>query len=343
MVLRRFLLLIFPIAMAVPAAAACNGPSLRDRLTETELEQLDAIVAEAPYSDGLFWVARKDGVRLVIAGTLHVPDPRLEPMVKHLQEIVAGVDLVMLESTASEQAQVQAALQANPGMMFITDGPTLPDRLSEDDWEALAQAARARGLPPLLVAKFQPWYLLLSLALPACALPEMTAGGRGLDHRIAELAGAAEVPVRALEDWDTIFELMGERSEEEQLEMLRISVMVPELQEEMFVAMLESYFAQRVAEVRELSRLSARHVPGVDLDAALRLMDRNNEVLLDRRNLIWISSIEAAASGNDDILIAAGAAHLPGTSGILALLASRGWEVSPLRRHERSRSVVDDN
>ena len=52
--------------------------------------------------------------------------------------------------------------------------------------------------------------------------------------------------------------------------------------------------------------------------------------LLDDRNAAWVPVIEAASARAPRLVVAAGAAHLPGEKGILAALAARGWTVEPL-------------
>jgi uncharacterized protein YbaP (TraB family) len=47
---------------------------------------------------------------------------------------------------------------------------------------------------------------------------------------------------------------------------------------------------------------------------------------LTRRNQAWLPVIEAARS----LVVAAGAAHLPGEGGLLRLLKRAGWAVEPL-------------
>jgi uncharacterized protein YbaP (TraB family) len=49
--------------------------------------------------------------------------------------------------------------------------------------------------------------------------------------------------------------------------------------------------------------------------------------LIDR-NRNWIPVIEAAALKHDRIVVAIGAAHLPGEVGVLRLLEREGWMIN---------------
>lgn len=330
------LALVAAALASAPAQAACDGPSLRDRLSEQDLAALDAAVAAMPYGTGTLWTAERDGRRITLAGTIHIPDPRLDPLVARLAPAVAGADLLLLEMTPAEEAQMQQALAAQPDRVFITDGPTLPERLDEATWQAVADAARARGIPPFLAAKFQPWYLAITLGLPACAMPAMVEGKRGLDHMLMERAEAAGVPMRPLEPWDMLFTLMeegardGSLSPDTQLDLLRSALMAPEIQQETLVALTDAFFSGRIGEALELSRLAADYMPDLDPAAAEALEALSRDLLLTARNRAWLPVIAAAAAEHDSIVVAAGAAHLPGEEGLLALLERDGWTIAPL-------------
>ena len=123
---------------------------------------------------------------------------------------------------------------------------------------------------------------------------------------------------------------MRRGTEEEQIEMLKLGLLAPDIQSEMFVAMLDAYFAGEIAAIWEASRLSATYVPGLDPDRAAALFAEAEALLLKERNLRWIPVIEAAATEADEIMIAVGAAHLPGEYGILRLLEAEGWYISAL-------------
>jgi uncharacterized protein YbaP (TraB family) len=54
------------------------------------------------------------------------------------------------------------------------------------------------------------------------------------------------------------------------------------------------------------------------------------QMLLIDRNTAWIPVIDAAVTGHQNAVVAVGAAHLPGESGILNLLEQDGWTISRL-------------
>ncbi len=318
------------VLLPLRLAALCEGPGFTETLSDAERAEIASAVAATPYAEGLFWTARRDGVEITLIGTMHIHDPRHDGLMVRAAPAVEAADLVLLELTAVEEALAANAILTEPERLFLMEGPTLPEMLDEETWQRLADAARARQIPAFMAAKFRPWYLALSLAMPACAMPDLIAGRRGLDHRIMDVAEGAGVPMQALEPWDTLFRIMEEGTPEEQIDMLLMSVMPDEMQSRMIVSMLDGYFAGRIAEVWETSRIAARHVPGLDTETAEALFMETQEALLDVRNLAWIPVIEEAAAEHDRLVVAVGAAHLPGELGVLRLLEAEGWVIAPL-------------
>jgi uncharacterized protein len=314
--------------LAAPVLAQCGGPSLLDRLGPEDRAELDRVVAGMPFSEGLIWEAERDGRVITLAGTMHIYDPRIEGVEDRLLPMLEGQDLLLLEMTPAEQAQMQDALAADPSLMLLSDGQTLPALLDAATWAALSEAAGDRNIPPVMAARLRPWFLMLSLSMPVCAMGYLADGPQGLDLTLMEAAGKAGVPMQALEPWDTVFNVLEQGTMEEQLDFLRMGILDAETQQQMFVAMLDGYFAGNVAEVWELSRLSTRFIPGISPADAEALFAATEDVLLTGRNEDWIPVIEAAAAEHVRIMVAAGAAHMTGTGGILALLQDRGWTVT---------------
>ncbi len=314
--------------LSLPAAAACVGDSYFDLMTDAQKTQLSASIADMPYAEGLTWTATKGDDTLTILGTMHIYDPRLEVIRSKVADAVQNADLVMLEATPEEEAKLQELITTDPGRLFIVDGPTLPERLDEETWQLVADAATQRGIPSFMAAKMQPWYLSLTLAIPACAIQEMLSGVSGLDKMIIQDALDANVPLQAVEPFTTLFDLFKGQSFEEQIDMLRVNMLAPELQQQMFVSMLDLYFAEDVGRLWDMSRIAIAEMPELDPVEGMAMFEDMQDALLDSRNRNWIPVIIGATKDHDDIVVAVGAAHLIGDQGILQLLENQGWLIA---------------
>ncbi|SLN24822.1 TraB/GumN family protein [Roseisalinus antarcticus] len=322
--------LLLAVLPATAARAQCTGDSFADLLTAAERAEIAAEVAAAPFAEGLFWQARKGEQALTLIGTMHAYDPRLPALMDRARPLLADADALLVEITPAEEQAMQDALAADPSRIVITDGPTLPELLPTAIWQDLAEAAAARQIPAFMAAKMRPWYLTLSLAMPPCVMPDVMAGRRGLDHMIMQEAEALGLPMRALEPWETVLSIFSQSTMDEQLEMLRLAVGPAELQAQSFVAMLDGYFAGRTAEIWAMSRIATYRAPGTTRAEADAMFQLSADALLTERNIAWMQEI--AAAPERDILIAVGALHLPGETGLLRLLDQAGWDVTPLER-----------
>lgn len=311
-----------------PLFALCDGPSYFERLTPAETDEVNAYAATLPYGQGTQWTLTRGDDTLILVGTIHVFDPRLDALMTDLQDVIQTADLILLEATPVEEAQLQAAIQSDPAAIFISHGATLPERLPEEIWARLSQAAAKRGVPAPLTAKMKPWYLGILLAMPPCVLTQTAAGKRGLDHLIMQSAQTAQIPMQALEPYDTLFKILQDGSADEQLDVLKLAITEEDAQIAMFTAMRDSYFSQNIGALMGLSQIAARHTPGLDPQTAANLTAESEVAILADRNIAWMPVITQATRSHDKIVIAVGAAHLPGDLGLLNLLASQGWTLT---------------
>ncbi len=331
--LRLFALCLFAglalILRPTPATAACEGPSLIDQLSQDDLVALAARVDAAPYPRGNRWVARRGDDVLHIVGTMHVNDARLDPAAERLRPIIDAADLILLETTLEDEARLREEMAADPSILFLTDGPTLPELMSEEGWRTLSAAARERQIPPFMAAKFKPWYLSMLLTVPPCAMDDMAAGQRGLDHRIMAIAAELGTPTQALEDGLTLLRAFGTEPLPEQIDLLEAGLAMNHDADAMFVTLIDSYFAEEHRLIWEVSRLNAQRMPGLSRAEIDRIFAEFETLLLADRNRAWISVILEAAARHDTVLLAFGAAHLSGEDGVLALLEAEGFTLSP--------------
>ncbi len=323
--MRRTVLSTLAALWTAPAAALCGGESYVSQLPAAQQAEIAAAVAATPFADGLVWTLTRGEDTLTLVGTMHIYDPRLARLFDQVLPAVQSADLLLVEATQAEMTAMQDAFAADPSLYLITEGPTLPDLLAPDVWAQVQEAANARGIPGFFVAQMQPWYLALTLGIPACAMAEIAAGKQGLDHMLTQAAEAAGVPAQPLESWDTLIAVLADGTLQEQIDMMKLGLISAEDQQAIFVSMLDAYFSEQIATVWEVSQIAARELSGLSAEDAAAQMLEAQEALLTTRNANWIPVITAATEIHDDIVVAVGAAHLSGNGGLLDLLTTAGW------------------
>ncbi|MFT4012308.1 MAG: TraB/GumN family protein [Paracoccus sp. (in: a-proteobacteria)] len=329
------LLLVF--AAAAPACAqTCQGRDLIQALPPARLDALQAASRKVPFHQGLFWRASKGDSRILLLGTYHFDDPRHGATLAQFGPELARADALLVEAGPVEEAALAQAMTSDPALIMDADGPTLPERMTAPDWQALSAAMEARGMPAVITSRLRPWYVSVMLGISPCMIRAMkeTGDAGGLDHRLIRAAEAADVPVRALEPWDTVFKLFGDMTPAEEIDMLRAAMPAAEYADDYAVTLTDAYFSGESWLIWEFGRFDAYDRSGMsraEVDEQMRLAQ---EKLMDRRNESWVPVIEsaarAAAARDKGIVVGFGALHLPGGKGVLSLLGQRGWTISPV-------------
>jgi uncharacterized protein YbaP (TraB family) len=208
------------------------------------------------------------------------------------------------------------------------DGPTLLERLPPDTWQALSHALSLRGVPGFMAAKLQPWYVAVMLAIPPCAMAEMT-DPKGLDGLVIDTALASGIPVRGLEPFDTIFHIFDQMTDAELVAMIESTLAIDDRAEDYSATLADSYFAGESRMIWEYMRDESRSLPGYTPERIEAEFARMEEVMMAARNRAWIPVLtEAAAQG--PVFTAFGALHLSGQDGVLNLLQAEGFTLEEL-------------
>ena len=320
------------LAFASPLAAECQGENLLRQLPVADLADLRARAAEVPYPTGNFWhLTRQEAAGsqdIYLIGTYHLNDPRHDATLAAIAPVLERVKTVLVEAGPKEQAAIRAMLGDDPARMLDLTGPTLPEALAPEDWQHLAAALRARGIPPFMAAKFRPWYLTLLLSVPACEMERVAAGG-GLDDQVIDMALDLDLPVLGLEPFDSVFKAFERLPREDQLSMITTALATEAQGEDLAVTLADAYFAGESRLIWEFLRHESLELPGATPDRVNREFARMEAALMTGRNRDWIGvMLEAAMRG--PVLVAFGALHLSGDQGVLALLQAEGFVVEAL-------------
>ncbi len=312
---------------ALPAYAQCMGQNLIDTMSPQMEAEVDAAVAEHPFPEGNRWRATRDGQEVTLIGTYHLYDARLNVEMLAAQPLLDAAPTLLVEAGPEEEAAMLRHMATNPQLTMIAEGPTLPEMLEPAEWDALTAAAQARGIPAFMAAKFQPWYLLMVLAMAPCHMAQAEAPG--LDKMLIAAAQAQGKPVAALEPWNTALDLFSSMTPEEQLDAIRMTLEMEPKATDYASTLADAYFAGDARRMWEFMRVAAHDLPGYSPEQADAEFAEMEQIMMIDRNRAWIPVIEEAAE-HGPVLVAFGALHLAGHDGVLALLEREGFTLTPL-------------
>lgn len=325
--------------LSLPVAAAaqdCVGRNLIDDLPAETLAALNEAVTSTPNHHGVLWQATKGQQRLTIVGTYHFQDPRHDATMQRLEPALSDAAMLMVEAGPKEEARLAEALAKDPSLTVQTSGPTLPERLTSDDWKILSQAMAERGTPAAFTAKLKPWYVSMLMGISPCMMRSIARDGavEGLDRMLMDRAEEMDLPVRALEPWDTVFSLFEDLTAEQEIDMIRASLPAAQYADDYAVTLTEAYFSGDVWSIWEFGRFDAYENSDLSREAVDAQMELAQTKLMDKRNASWIAPLEEAAAEaagqGKGVVVGFGALHLPGEYGVLNLLEQRGWTIERL-------------
>lgn len=328
--MHRLLAPLLACLMPFAAQAECRGSNVFDTLPAAEQAAIRTATDAAPYARGLLWQATRGDEKITLLGTYHFADPRHDAIMTRVTPLIDAATTLLVEAGPTEEAALMADLAKNPALMVAQSGPTLPEALTEAEWQVLSQAMTARGMPAFMVAKMRPWYVTMLLAIPPCAMADQAElAANGLDQRVMGYAGEKGLPILGLEPHDTVLTLFNDMPAAEQLGMIRQALTTEPQAEDYSATLADSYFAEDARLIWELSRHMALKVPGYTPEQAARDFGGMEDVLMTARNRAWIPVLEEAAA-KGPVFAAFGALHLSGETGVLALLAAQGFALERL-------------
>ena len=317
------------IAPATPLAAQdiCSGTDLIDTLDAETRAQILMEATEGPYPEGLLWQARRGDTLIDIFGTYHFKHHQTDAHLDRLKPLIEAADKVYLEISNDDQMAMQRAMAEDPSLMFITEGPTLPDLLGEEDWQAYAQAMRERMIPGFMAAKFKPLWAGMMLGIGPCEAQSGALEAKGIDTLVGQYAAETGNPSRSLEDFDALLTLLDSFPMDDQIEMIRMSLSWPGETDDLSYTIRERYLAGQVALTLVFSRYISEEYGGEAGAEGFALVE---DLLLEKRNRDWLNRLRAQVDPGDRVMIAVGAGHLPGEVGLLKLLEDDGYTITPM-------------
>lgn len=334
----RKILSVIACFFALPAGAAeCVGQNLIQQMDAARQAELRAAVADVPYHSGLFWQAQKGKMQITLMGTYHFGDPRHDLTMQKFGPVLDGAETLLVEAGPKEMRLLTDRMESDPSLLSVGDGQTLPERLTQEQWADVGQVLAVRGIPEVVASRMAPWYAAMIMGLSPCMLAAVAEGGKdtvGLDQMLMDRAQGRDIPIRALEPWDSVFQIFGGLTPQEEVDMVLGALPAAQYADDYAQTLIDTYFAQDVWTIWEFGRIDGYANSGLtrqEVDAQMALgLDR----MIESRNESWIKPLtlaaQEAAKDGGYVVAGFGALHLPGKGGVLGLLEQDGWQIVPL-------------
>ncbi len=214
-----------------------------------------------------------------------------------------------------------AALMPVMMKMFMSDGKTLKDLYTEEEYELVKRHFEKLGLPLAFLGRIKPMFLSMMASEDAMSMQNSTQSGEIVSYEM-ELMKLAQEQEKAVDGLETA-----------EFQMSLFDSIPYDVQAQMLMATIES--GDTVSESSQLEEMVEMY-KNQDIQGMQRMVKGDEggiseyeELLLLRRNRNWIPVMEKMMA-TSPTFFAVGAGHLGGEEGVIALLRKAGYTVRPI-------------
>lgn len=267
--------------------------------------------AQTNQKESLLWEITGNGLQQpsYLFGTIHIICKEDFLMSDTIRNKFNRADEIYLEMDMDDPSMQSKMMQ----LMKLPQGETL-EQLFGADYPVADSFFKAKtGLPIRMFNQYKPMMLqsLLYQTILPCGLPE------SYEMYFVNMAKTKGKSVNGLETLESQIAVFDSIPDQEEIKWLLEWVRQYDKQLADFNRMLHLYTHQELNQMFDFIRSSPE-------------MAGYEEVLLNKRNRNWIPVMEEVMH-NKSAFFAVGAGHLPGPSGVIALLRNKGFRVEPVQ------------
>jgi len=245
-------------------------------------------------------------------GTMHVLCADDAHLSDSMKAVIARCDEVYFEINLSDMGAMMSSMK----YMRMNDSKKLSDVLDSVSYQKVRGyfAQHAGMLPFGMLERFKP--LLISSLIEEQNLACKTTDG--MEMMIMKESAPYKKPINGLETVEFQAGLFDSIPYEQQAKDLLNYIDSAEEYKAMTVELSEVYKKQ---DLDQIDALSTKGDPGMSGYMDLLLYDRNRR---------WVKNLVTILPGKS-VLVAVGAAHLPGENGVINLLRKKGYILRPVK------------
>ena len=269
---------------------------------------------EASTPHTLLWKISGKGMAKVsyLFGTMHILCSDEAKLSDSLKAVIAGCDEVYFEIKLDDLSNLLGAMKS----MQMNDDKKLSDLMSVEKYQKVKNYFSKHGsmLPFSMLERFKP--LLISSLIEEQNMNCQATDG--MELTIMKELRPYDKPIRGLETMEFQAGLFDSIPYTKQAEELLDYIDSADQYKKMTADLAAMYKRQDLDQIDEISR---KDDPAMNGYMDLLLYDRNRK---------WAKNLDTLLS-KKSLLIAVGAAHLPGKDGLIDLLRKDGYTLTPVK------------
>ncbi len=264
------------------------------------------------YNNSLIYKIQGKQNTVYLLGSIHVLAEEYYPLTRAFSyayydssKVVFEIDPEVLFSTAIPRKF--------ENMIKLPSGKTLKHVLSPKTYRLLKTRCEKMKVPWDKIHHYKPWVMYLLLGVPFDSSIEFRAdlGIENHFYRMAKDAGKETGGLESIQDQLNVFDKLSWK-EQDQLLFDLISIRNSKDHQKAFLKLVKDWHKGNLQGLEDM------------VEAQKKYPKFYKAILVDR-NRNWIPQIEAFLTGEKNILVVVGAAHLAGEDGLITLLNEKGY------------------
>lgn len=261
----------------------------------------------------LYKIKKEDSHPSYLFGTIHLIPKDLFIIKSKVKKAFDNSDALVMELSLDE-LEDPTKMFAMMGMISMKDGVTLSTLLSPEDLKLVEDYCTSKGMPFFMLNTLKPFFsaVLLSQAQNSDSEEMM-----GYELEFWQMAKEENKEILSLESTEEQMSIFDKIPYKDQAEYLVESVKNQNVTMDDMDELVQVYLQENLTEMADLIYMGDPMVA------------KYSDLLLDQRNLNWISKIENITKDQSSFF-AVGAGHLIGENGLLNLLEKQGYLIEPI-------------
>jgi uncharacterized protein YbaP (TraB family) len=207
---------------------------------------------------------------------------------------------------------------------MYTNGNSLNAQLSDEEYRKVQQIVAKTGIPDEISGLLKPWLVSMLLATSDCERRQLASGATVLDMRVAAEGRTHGATIAGLETVEDQLAALAAVPDDQQIAMLKVGLKYADRADDMMETLVQMYVKRQIGAAMPFQVALA-----AESGTTESAFDGFRKTLLVDRNIkMRDAALPMLEKGN--AFIAVGALHLPGNTGLVALLRERGYLITPV-------------